>query len=935
MRIAVLGPLEATTTEGIPLDLPLRERRVLEILVTAAPRAVDQKELVRSLWPENPPRTAGNQVQGCVARIRRATASETEQVVVTTSTGYRLGATVETDLAEYREHSRAASQAIHREDTERARSASESLLALWRGAPFPDAVDGSRPAALAIQLDSTHTELCERWWVLAAADDPTRAVAELRRLLALHPLRESTSRALMQALVTAGRSSEALKVYAQVRSRLRDELGVNPSPASRELHEQILRGQEDEGAEQSRRAQITSQLPPPPEDFVGREELREEAAALLTRSGRRRMVVLHGHPGIGKRATALQIAQDLQDEFPGGVLYVGVRGNSAQGRSAGEVLGELLSQAGVHQHNLPKTVPERRQALAERLAGREVLLVLDSVPTPELAEHVLPAGEVAALMTSRRVLRGLPGAHHLPVEALTPAQAVELLHRQVGLHRTEGHEEELTAIARLCGYHPYVLLMVAGQLRTQRDWTPAMALDRLRSSNQILPQLATDGLDLRTTTEELLEELPEPARAAFGLLSLLGEEPFPGWVVGALTGQTQWFDTLDLLVETHLLHLERVDELGQPRYVVPALTKAAAGSHWSGTPPEELRAAAERLVHVWWCLADQATAGIPPTLYDPELLDEAPDLPSQEAFLDATARRALESPREWLKAERSHLVQAVELAADQGLSELAARLALTLFPSFDFQWLHEDWQRACYAALRALPPVPNRSVEDSDPGSLAADERALLKLRAALVRGQAQVKLYRARYEAAEELVREAMDLFAAAGCDAGVALCHLNLVTSHRETHRREQAAEHARVAAESPVTRIRASARSVGGGLRNMAGDYAAGLEMFDQAVADAGRAGDDHRLGQALRGRGISLWKLGRGQEAVDVIERAVGLFDELDDVGCLAHTLRALGRVHDDLGHPEPAQEVNARAEELYLQVGRPGARGPYDAQARRR
>ena len=66
------------------------------------------------------------------------------------------------------------------------------------------------------------------------------AVRAGRQLVGLAPLRESGYRYLMQALAGQGNLAEALSVYARLSECLRDQLGVSPSPATRELYERLL-----------------------------------------------------------------------------------------------------------------------------------------------------------------------------------------------------------------------------------------------------------------------------------------------------------------------------------------------------------------------------------------------------------------------------------------------------------------------------------------------------------------------------------------------------------------------------------------------------------------------------------------------------------------------------------------------------------------------
>jgi DNA-binding SARP family transcriptional activator len=66
------------------------------------------------------------------------------------------------------------------------------------------------------------------------------AVRAGRQLTRLAPLRESGFRYLMQALAAQGNLAEALGVYGQLSERLRDQLGVSPGPATRELYQHLL-----------------------------------------------------------------------------------------------------------------------------------------------------------------------------------------------------------------------------------------------------------------------------------------------------------------------------------------------------------------------------------------------------------------------------------------------------------------------------------------------------------------------------------------------------------------------------------------------------------------------------------------------------------------------------------------------------------------------
>lgn len=934
MQLSVLGPLEAFTADGRPLDLALRERRILELLAAAAPRNVSATEIVEALWPDGPPRTAANQVQGCIGRIRRAVPESEGKVVLTVARGYRLADEVGLDLHRYREAVRLGREALAAQRPEEAHAQFSTAMDLWRDDPFPDAVPGNRASALAARLRSAHLDLCEEHWLLTARTDPAQAVAELQQVVELHPLRESAWAALMRAQVTAGKSSEAVDTYGRARTFLRRTLGVEPSEPLRSLHTAVLRG-EEQPAHPPTRPVAAGHLPPAPVGFVGREELQQQVSAALLGPMVRRVVVVHGPAGIGKTALALKVAHEVAPHFPDGVLHVPVHG-PGQTLSTEQVVEELLSQLGVPTRSGMAEHEQRRRALAEELSTRRVLVVLDDLIDADQLHRVLPVGPVTVLATTTHPVPPSPGVTCLPVPPLDPEESVQLLHAALGSERTEGHEAAAAAVARACGHSPLALNLVAGRLRTRPSWSLEVLLDRLLTPGQSLPELAEHGFDLGAGVENVVQGLGAAAREAFALLPLAGEDPFPGWVVGALTGRDDWFDQVDALVDAHLLLEEGVDALGQPRYRVPTLTRAVAQGHADALGAEAVRAAAGRLVATWWTLVEQTRRELPPALYDLDLV--APEItpPEPATALDRGTQRALGTARAWLHTERRPAAAAVQLAAEHDLPGLAAGLACSLMTFFDYEWLHEEWRATAGTALAAVEAAgaatgstPDRP--EGDPDLLGMPVDAVTRAR--LQRGVAQFDLYRQRYEQAEERLLEALDAFEAAGDERGIALTHLNLLTATRETHRRAEAHSHAREAGRCGVLRIRASARSVRAGL--MLGDDRPeeALELYDLAVSDATRADDPHRLGLALRGRARTLARLGRMPRAVSEAERSVALFDQIEDSGCLAHALRILGELRAEAGDEAGAREAMERADGLYLTVGRPGARGPYDAAAR--
>ncbi|MFD0345786.1 BTAD domain-containing putative transcriptional regulator [Kitasatospora aburaviensis] len=155
--------------------------------------------------------------------------------------GYRLrldDGTARVDAACFRE----LADRARGETDARARAATLTrALDLWRGLPYADFADEEfvRPAAqrLAEERLAVVEELVE---ARLEFDDPL-LLGEVAELVDRHPLRERLRAVQLRALYRAGRQSEAVAAYGELRALLVDELGLDPSPELAALHEAILR----------------------------------------------------------------------------------------------------------------------------------------------------------------------------------------------------------------------------------------------------------------------------------------------------------------------------------------------------------------------------------------------------------------------------------------------------------------------------------------------------------------------------------------------------------------------------------------------------------------------------------------------------------------------------------------------------------------------
>jgi DNA-binding SARP family transcriptional activator len=300
VRVCVLGRTRVFDGDGRELDLGARKHRELLALLAAADgRPVPASVLADRLWRGRPPPTAAGTLQGYVARLRRIVEPDRgrPRLLVTRGDGYALelppGAL---DAARFAELGGAAHAALDRGDPAGAVDAARSAVALWAGAPYDDVADVDAVAPETVRLAELRTGVAED---LAAArlelGEHSPAVPELRDLVAAHPLRERSHGLLALALYRCGRQAEALAVLREVRERLAEELGIDPSAELRDLETAILR------QDPALRAPAGPAAAP---GLVGR---RSELAALdaawaRARAGSTVAVLVVGEPGVGKTA---------------------------------------------------------------------------------------------------------------------------------------------------------------------------------------------------------------------------------------------------------------------------------------------------------------------------------------------------------------------------------------------------------------------------------------------------------------------------------------------------------------------------------------------------------------------------------------------------------------------------------------------------------
>ena len=714
----------------------------------------------------------------------------------------------------------------------------------------------------------------------------------------------------------------------------------------RALAAEVLAARPD-GAAGGSAAAATRSLPRDIGSFTGREpelaRLLGTLAGVAADGGAPGICVVDGMAGIGKTTLAVHAAHRLAGNFPDGQFFLPLHAHTPGQRpvSPAEALASLLLTAGVAVQQIPPGVEARAGRWRDHISGKKILLLLDDAAGHEQVRPLLPGTSGSlVLVTSRRRLTALEDSAVISLGTLSSAEAVALLARLAGRSDLGSGAGPAAEIARLCGYLPLAIGMLARQLRHHPARTGAELAAGLAAARDRLALMRAENLSVAAAFDLSYADLSEAQQRLFRRLGSTPGADIDAYAVAALddTSLQSARGQLDELYDHHL-----ITEPAPGRYLLHDLLREYARGLAAADDTAESRAAAGRLVNYYAHVAAAASRHIATWTTAGGRLP--PASPPASAPQLATSSEAAA----WLESERLNLHAAVNYGATQRMPVHAIAIAAAMggFLRARGHWdqAAEQYQTALIAA-REAGDLPGQAGVLDELGllqQLTSDYKAATATLAEAIGlfrelgdlpGQAYalnhlglVQVDMADYPAAAASHRQALALARDAGdrLAEAVSLIDLGLVqqmTGHYQ-------------AATASYERALPLARSVGsafdeadalcelGTVRRLTGDYPAAIACEHQALDLFHHLGD--RLGRAwaLDELGLVHQLTGDYLAATACLAEAIELFGELGDRHGLAKALNSLGELSLRTSAPLEARSHHAEALAIARELGTPG------------
>ena len=731
----------------------------------------------------------------------------------------------------------------------------------------------------------------------SAARVSTRSVSDLERGVS-RTARKDTAGLLADALGLVGAAKEAFEAVAIGRAPA-DGFGLAGSTAIRALPRDIA-------------------------SFTGRGHELHELVSAGSAIGTGSMVGIYaigGMAGVGKTALAVHAAHRLAPQFPDGQIFLPLHGHAPGLRPVepADALASLLQITGIPPAQVPSGLEARTALWRDRLAGMQLLLLLDDAASSEQIRPLVPSSTRSlVIVTSRRHLTALEEARAISLDALGAGAAAELFVRLAGRPGLIPGDPAVTSITRLCGYLPLAVGLLARQLHHHTAWSTADMLAELSAAHDRLELMASENFSVAAAFNLSYADLTQDQQRLFRRLGLHPGPDIDAYAAAALdeTGPTRARRHLAALYDQYLL-----TEPVRGRYRLHDLIREHARALAARDDPVGVRdQAVSRLLDYYQltaAIADRKLARytrprLPAATAAP--LPAPADRLSSGSPVDARTGAAdlvpaiAGSPQalSWARAERANLLACLDYATDTGqharVVSLTAAMASVL--RHDGPW-SEALDRHVTAAAAA------RHLGDRLGEANALNDLALLRYLTGDSTGAAQT------VTAALNIYRDLADQQGQAN-----ALNHLGNVLLGTGDY----------AGAADAITRAldfyrdlgdwqgQANALNLLGSLRYLTAEYAAATEAQAAALDIYRNLGDRQGEANALNNVGNVRRLTGRYPDAAAALAAALTIYRDLGDREGQANALVNLGIVRRLTGNHQDAAGALAAALDINRALG---------------
>jgi predicted ATPase/DNA-binding SARP family transcriptional activator len=771
----LLGAVEVVR-EGIAVPLGgRRQAALLALLLLWRGRPMTAEMLADELWDGQPPEGASTTLRSYVWRLRQVLPDPV--MLSSGGSAYSLRVPPETvDALRFERLALEGREAHGRGAVRRAAERLSEALSLWRGHPLAGLTGHGVLRLEAERLEELRlVALEQRIEADLALGRSGELIEELETLVRDHPYRERLWHHLMLALYRSQRQADALAAYQRARTKLADELGLDPSEELTALEKAILRHEVPPFQPPEQR----HNLPAPVTSFIGRKSELAEVDRLLAGA---RLLTLTGTGGVGKTRLALEVAARVLADCPDGVFFCDLAPLAESAlvpRAVARVLG---------MREQPRM--DAIRGLTARLRGADLLLLLDNCEhvrdaCAELAQALLVSCPRLRILATSREPLGVAGEVDYQVPPLTlPAAAgaseadssdavlLLLARARAARPRLNTDASALTAAARICadldGLPLAIELAAARAKALSLEEIAARLADRFRflvSWRRLAP---ARHRTLREAMDWSFALLSEDERHLLARLSVFAG----GFTLGAAAAvclaadQERALQLVGRLVDTSLVVAEQ--HRGQTRYRLLETVRQYAAEHLESYGEiEEIRRRHAA------CMLSFAEESWPLQL------------------------TAFEQWGETMERERGNLQAALVWSRDAGEAELLLRLTKAIWRLW---WISGDlsegrgWLEtalACSAGVDAVLRAealegaaglawaqgdmgPARVHAEAALGSFTADGDSRGQMAALTVLGH--VALAREEFRTAESLFERSRRLAAEHGLSSDVAVSTHNL---------------------------------------------------------------------------------------------------------------------------------------------------------------